>query len=144
MAHSAFRGRIPDDRLYCPRHDMWVQERDGEVVIGATSFGLFLAGEIIAFTAKPQGAEIAIGRGMGTVESRKTVVAVHAPISFKLMEGNEAAEERPALVNADPYGTGWMARGLPLAWPEERATLVDAAAYRRHVLSVEPQALFDD
>ena len=88
MAYTPFRGSIPDDRLYCPRHDMWVQARDGEVLIGATRFGIFLAGEVIAFTAKPNGAEIAVGRGMGTVECRKTVLAVHAPVSFVLIEGN--------------------------------------------------------
>ena len=48
MAHTPFSGTIPDERLYCPRHDMWVQEAaNGEVLIGATSFGIFLAGEII-------------------------------------------------------------------------------------------------
>jgi glycine cleavage system H protein len=144
MAHQAFHGSIPDDRLYCPRHDMWVQELgNGEVLIGATSFGIFLAGQIIAFTAKPNGAEVALDRGMGTVESRKTVVAVHAPISFVLLEGNETAEERPRLLNTEPYGQGWMARVRPTAWAAERAALVDAAAYRRHVLQVEPEARFD-
>ena len=99
MAHTPFSGSIPDDRLYCPRYDMWVQALgNGEVLIGATSFGIFLAGEIIAFTAKPNGAEVELGRGMGTVESRKTVVAVHAPISFVLLEGNETAEERPSCI----------------------------------------------
>ncbi|MBK7899763.1 MAG: glycine cleavage system protein H [Betaproteobacteria bacterium] len=99
MPHSAFHGFIPDDRLYCPRSEMWVQEiGEGEVRIGATAFGLFLAGEVIAFTAKPRGADVAIGRGMGTVESRKTVIAIHAPISFVQLEGNDAAEASPALV----------------------------------------------
>lgn len=144
MAHQRFHGAVPDDRLYCPRYDMWVQPAGDEVVIGATGFGIFLAGEIIAFTSKPKGAEVAIGRGMGTVECRKTVLAVHAPVSFKLLEGNEAAEERPALVNRDPYGVGWMARGVATDWAAEAATLVDAAAYRRHILSVEPEAAFDD
>ncbi|MBS1190596.1 MAG: glycine cleavage system protein [Rhodocyclaceae bacterium] len=144
MAHKPFRGAIPDDRLYCSRHDMWVQEKDGEVLIGATSFGIFLAGEIIAFTAKPNGAEVEIHRGMGTVECRKTVLAVHSPLSFKLVEGNEVAESRPKLINIDPYGTGWMARGQAMAWLAERERLLDAAAYRLHVLSVEPGARFDD
>lgn len=30
-----------------------------------------------------------------------------------LLEANEAAEERPVMVNRDPYGTGWMVRGRP-------------------------------
>ncbi len=144
MAHQAFHGSVPDDRRYCTCYDMWVRQVGDEVLIGATSFGVFLAGEIIAFTAKPKGAEIAIERGMGTVECRKTVLAVHAPISFTLLEGNEAAEERPALINRTPYAGGWMARGLATAWETDTARLVDAAQYRRHVLSIEPEASFDD
>lgn len=122
---------------------MWVREiGDGEVLIGASSFGIFLAGEIIAFTSKPKGAEVAIGRGMGTVECRKTVLAVHAPISFILLEGNDAAEECPKLVNVDPYGAGWMARARPLRWAEEKPALLEAAAYQRHILGIEPEASF--
>ena len=144
MPHTPFSGSIPDDRLYCPQYDMWVQDAGGgEVLIGATSFGVFLAGEIIAFTSKPNGAEVDLGRGMGTVECRKTVLAVHAPISFVLLEGNEAAEERPSLVCRDPHGAGWMARGRPTRWAEEVATLLDAAAYRRHILAIEPEAVVD-
>jgi len=144
MAHAAFRGSIPADRLYCREYDMWVQEVDGEVVIGATRFGIFLAGEVIAFAAKPNGAEIARGRGMGTIECHKTVLAVHAPLSFVMSAGNAEAEERPRLINADPYGAGWMARGHPLAWDVERELLVDAVTYRRHVLGIEPEACFED
>jgi len=140
MAHEPFRGTIPDDRLYCTRYDMWVCEEDGLVTIGATDFGIFLAGEIIAFTAKPKGAEVALGRGLGTVECAKTVLAVHAPLSVTLVDTNETAEDRPQLVNNDPYGAGWMVRGRPADWLGERGGLVDAAAYRRHVLSVEPEA----
>ena len=144
MAHQPFTGSIPDDRLYCPRYDMWAKPCDnGDVLIGASSFGVFLAGEIIAFTAKPNGAKVDIGRGMGTVECRKTVLAVHAPVSFILLAGNDDAEERPHLVNDQPYGSGWMARARPAAWPTDHAGLIDAAAYRQHILAIEPEARFD-
>jgi len=146
MAHQPFHGSVPDDRLYCLRHDMWVLPRNAQgddVLIGATSFGIFLAGEIIAFTAKPNGAQVGIGRGLGTVECCKTVLAVHAPISFVLLEGNEAAEERPGIINRSPYGDGWMVRARATNWVAERATLADAAAYRQHILGMEPEASFE-
>ena len=144
MAHQPFTGCIPDDRLYCPRYDMWVQELDnGEMLIGATSFGVFLAGDVIAFTAKPNGAEVEFGRGMGTLECRKTVLAVHAPISFVLLEGNEAAEEHPKLVHNTPHAEGWMARVRATNWANEKAALVDAATYRQHIHKIEPVASFD-
>lgn len=140
MATEIFRGRVPDGLLYDTRHDMWVRREGGEVVIGATSFGLHLAGEVLAFTAKPKGAEVAAGRGLGTVESAKTVLAVHSPVAFRLDTPNEAAEERPALINRDPYGAGWMARGAPLDWEADAARLVDAAAYIEHIRAIEPAA----
>lgn len=147
MAHTPFRGGIPNDRLYCPRHDMWVRKLDdgsGEVQIGATRFGIFLAGEVIAFTAKPTGATIAVGRGMGTIECRKTVLAVHAPLSFVLLEGNAKVEDDPRAINLDPYGAGWMARGRTTGAMTEWAELIDAAAYRAHILGIEPEACFED
>lgn len=144
MAHTPFSGSIPDDRLYSASHDMWVKPIEDDIcLIGASSFGIFLAGQIIAFTGKPRGATVDQGRGMGTVESRKTVQAVHAPISFTLLEGNEAAEENPRLINQDPYGPGWMARVKANRWAEEKASLIDAAAYRQHILRIEPEARFD-
>jgi len=142
MSHIPFRGAVPDALLYDTTHDMWVRREGDEVVIGATAFGLFLAGEIIAFTAKPKGAEVELGRGLGTVECAKTVLAVHAPISFVLQEANEAAEERPSILNRDPYIAGWMVRGRAAAWEAERARLMDAATYRTHILRLEPEAVF--
>lgn len=136
-----FLGSIPDDLLYDTRYDMWVQPDGDELLIGITSFGTFLAGEIIAFTGKPKGAEIARGRGLGTVESAKTVLAVHAPCSFTLLEVNEALEERPGPINRDPYAS-WLVRARATDWTADAARLVDAAAYRAHILSVEPEARF--
>lgn len=138
MARTRFRGTVPAGLLYDPRHDMWLRVEGDEVVIGATSLGLHLAGEIIAFTAKPRGAKIDNGRGLGTVECAKTVLAVHAPVALLLTQANEAAEDHPDLINRDPYGAGWLARGRPCAWAADQAGLVDAAAYRAHVLAVEP------
>lgn len=141
---ETFRGPIPADLLYDTEHDMWVRPLDaagGEVLVGATAYGIFRAGEVIAFTAKPRGATVERGRGLGTIECAKTVLAVHAPLGFVLLEGNEALEERPALVNRDAYGA-WMARGRPTDWAADRARLVDAAAYRAHVLRSEPAAEF--
>ena len=143
MAHEPFRGVLPGDRLYDTRYDMWVMRIGDQVVVGATSFGLFLAGTVVAFTAKPCGAEVALGRGLGTVESAKTVLAVHSPLSLVLDEVNEQAEQHPHVINNDPYGAGWMVRGRPLDWQVESAALVDAAVYAAHVRAMEPDAVIE-
>ena len=143
MSPVPFRGAIPDGLLYDVEHDMWVRREGAEAVIGATAFGIFRAGEIIGFTAKPKGAEVDRGRGLGTVECAKTVLAVRAPISFVLVEANEFAEENPALLNRDPYHAGWMVRVRATAWESESPGLLDAAAYRDHVARVEPGAVIE-
>lgn len=143
MPSPPFVGAIPDDRLYDLHSDMWVRHQGDEVVIGVSAFGLHLSGEIIAFTPKPRGAQVERGRGLGTVESAKTVLALHAPLSFKLTSANEAAELEPHLINADPYGAGWMVRGSASRWEAERGALVEAVTYRRHILAMAPDSVIE-
>jgi glycine cleavage system H protein len=140
-----FCGTVPDDRLYDLRHDMWVaRSPDGSVRIGPTSFGLHLAGEVIMFTGKPKGAVVGVGKGLGTVETGKTILAIHSPVALCKLVCNEAVEESPQLVNSDPYGQGWLAEGEPTDWVTDSARLVDAATYREHVRSIDPFAVFLD
>ena len=138
---TPFHGHIADGLRYDPQYDMWVKFDGADVLIGATSFGIHLAGEIIAFTAKPKGAEVQRARGLGTIECAKTVLAVHAPVSFKLIEGNEALEEHPAQLNHDPYAA-WMVRGRATDRAQDELQLIDASAYRAHILKLEPAATF--
>lgn len=143
MSMEVFRGTIPGDRLYDPEHDMWVlPEDDGTIIIGATAYGIHLAGKIIGFTCKPKGANVERGRGMATIECAKTVLAVHAPIGFDLLEANEAAEENPSLLNLDPYGAGWMVRVRPHDWLRDMEALVDGKHYRRGIRRANPMAEF--
>jgi len=139
-----FCDTLPADLLFDRQRDMWVRPgANGQVEIGATAFGLFLAGEVIAFTPKPKGAEIELGRGLATIETGKTVLAVHCPLSLRLDQTNEAAEESPVLLERDPYRSGWMIRGTPHHWATEKLQLVDAVSYRIHCLGIEPDAKID-
>jgi glycine cleavage system H protein len=143
MSYESFRGTIPADLLYDCEYDMWVRpEDDGSVTIGATAYGLYLAGKIIGFTSKPAGARIEVGRGMATVECAKTVIAVHAPLGFDLIKGNDTAEENPELLNLDPYVAGWMVHGRPHDFATEMSRLVDGKHYRRYIRRADPEAEF--
>jgi glycine cleavage system H protein len=137
-----FHGTIPDGLLYDTTHDMWARREGDDVVIGATSFGIHMAGAIIAFTAKPKGAQVERGRGLGTIECSKTVLAVHSPASLVITESNEAIEARPFQLNLDPHAA-WMVRGTPTDWLADSALLVDSATYRAHILRIEPEAVFE-
>lgn len=144
MSQPSFRGKIPDDRLYDPEHHVWVlPDDDGNtVMIGLTAYGIHLVGGIKGFTSKPQGAKVELGHDMATIESAKANLTVPAPIGFTLIEGNEAAKEKPELLNCDPYGEGWLVRVQPLSFGNEMGRLIDPKHYRRHIRRADPEAEF--
>lgn len=119
----------PDDRLYDAANDLWVRREGDEIVIGPTRRGVDLAGEIFALTPKVPGTEVDFDRGLAVIEVAKTIVALHSPLSLVVTTRNEEAMRKPALLQSDPYGAGWIVRARPLRWDEESARLVDAARY---------------
>jgi len=63
------------------------------------------------------------------VESTKSVSDVYCPVAGTVVERNAAIEDRPELVNEQPYGDGW----LVVIEPSDVSAigdLLDAAAYR--------------
>ena len=65
----------------------------------------------------------------GEVESHKSVSDLFAPVSGEIVARNDGLDERPELVNEDPYGDGWLVRIRPTE-PQAHAGLLDAAGYR--------------
>jgi len=58
----------------------------------------------------------------------KAVSDLFAPVSGEVTGTNDALAGSPEVVNADPYGDGWMLR-VRLADPGQVDGLLDAAAY---------------
>lgn len=121
-------GAIPDDLLYSEDHE-WIREADGLVRIGITDFAQDALGDVVFVTTPEVGASVVAGEPMGELESTKSVADVVAPVSGSVEAINERLDGEPELVNADPYGEGWIALVRPGsdAW---REGLLDAAAYR--------------
>ncbi|BCB25824.1 glycine cleavage system H protein 2 [Sulfurimicrobium lacus] len=120
---------FPDDYFYSVEHNVWARlEADGTVTLGATSFGLALAGEIVSCMPKRPGREIELNRAVATLESGKWVDSMKSPISGEIVAINEEVEANPALINQDPYGAGWIVRMKPANWPTESTLLVTGPA----------------
>lgn len=100
---------FPHDRYYHVAHNVWVQERErGLFALGATSFGVALAGEFVSFRPKPIGTQVEVDRSVGLIELWKTLVSVRSPLSGTIAATNEAVAADPSLINLDPYGEGWL------------------------------------
>ena len=50
---------------------------------------------------------------MAVVESVKAASDVYAPVSGSVLAVNEELADDPEMINADPYGDGWIIRMQP-------------------------------
>jgi len=115
--------------LYAAEQDMWVlPEADGTLRVGATHL-VAAHGQFMLFTPRPVGTEVVRDQSLGVMETAKTAVAIHAPVSGRVVESNPAVIDDVSLVERDPYGAGWLFRVQPSSLEAERATLQDAAGY---------------
>ncbi|MDH4189403.1 MAG: glycine cleavage system protein H [Betaproteobacteria bacterium] len=120
---------LPEGLLYNVPANVWARrESDGSLTVGMTAYACALTGEVVAFTPRKPGRAVEINRSLGTIESGKWVGPVKAPVSGELLAVNDAAVANPKIVNADPYGAGWLIRLRPTNWEGEAASLVTGAA----------------
>lgn len=122
---------IPDDLRYTAEHE-WVRVVEGGVRIGITDHAQEALGDIVFVTLPAVGTEVEAGQPLGEVESTKSVSDIYAPIGGEVVARNEVLDARPELVNADPYGDGWMIEVRP-ADPGAVDGLLDAAGYGKLV-----------
>ncbi len=102
---------------------------DGDVVtIGITDYAQDQLNDIVYVELMDQGDIIEAGGSFGEVESVKAASEMYSVVAGEIVAVNAALEDAPEIVNADPFGAGWMvkihARDLSAL-----RDLMDAAAY---------------
>jgi glycine cleavage system H protein len=120
---------IPDELRYTAEHE-WVRTGGETVRVGITDHAQEALGDIVFVTLPEVGTEIEAGQSLGEVESTKSVSDIYAPISGEVVARNDVLDARPELVNADPYGEGWMIEVRP-SDPAAVEGLLDAGAYAK-------------
>jgi glycine cleavage system H protein len=118
----------PEDLRYSREHE-WVRVEDAQATIGITSFAADELGDIVFVELPEVGSQVEQFGTFGVVESVKAVSDMYAPVSGEVVEVNEALNDRPELMNSDPFGEGWVAR-VKLADVGQLDQLMDAAAYQ--------------
>lgn len=127
----------PPKGLRFTREHEWARlEDDGKVVVGVSHWAVDALGDI-AFVEVPEvGRELAAGAEFGAIESVKSVSELYSPISGQVAAVNEELENAPELVNASPYGEGWIVRIQPFD-PEQLDSLMTAEEYEAFLHSLE-------
>jgi len=98
---------IPEELKYTEEHE-WVRIEDNIAIVGITDFAQGELGDIVYLEIDTLDSQIDSNEVFGTVEAVKTVSDLFMPIAGKVIEVNPNLEDKPELVNEDPYGEGWI------------------------------------
>ena len=122
----------PEELRYSSDHE-WVRIKDSLALIGITDFAQDALGDVVYVELPDVGLVVSANAAFAEIESTKSVSDVFAPISGEVAEINGALEDRPELVNEDPYGDGWICAIKP-SETSELEQLMDAKSYEKFVL----------
>lgn len=97
----------------------------GIAVVGITAYAAEQLGDIVYVDLPEAGEDVQAGGIVGEIESTKSVGELFSPLTGVIAEANAALQASPELVNADPFGEGWLIRIEFETLPD----LLDEAAY---------------
>jgi len=87
---------------------VWVRIDDDLAVLGLSEYLQDQMGEITSLQLPDLGDVLRAKRRMGHVESDEASSPLEAPVSGEVVEVNPDVLENPDIVNAEPYGSGWL------------------------------------
>ena len=124
--------KFPESLRYTKDHE-WILLEGNTATVGITEFAQSELGELVYIEVETVGEKLSKDEIFGTVEAVKTTSDLFMPVSGEVLEFNDAISESggddPALINKDPYGSGWIIK-IVLTDPDELDQLMGAAAYK--------------
>lgn len=118
---------LPEELKYTKDHE-WVKIEGNVATVGITDFAQGELGDIVFVEIETEGEDLDKGEVFGTIEAVKTVSDLFMPLAGNVKEFNAELEEKPELVNEDPYGDGWMIK-IEFEGELDDSELMDAKAY---------------
>ncbi len=119
---------IPTHLKYTKDHE-WISIEGDIATIGITDFAQGELGDIVYVEIEKVGEIFSKEEVFGTVEAVKTVSDLFMPLAGEIIDINQTLNEKPELVNEDPYGRGWMIK-IKLNNPET-TNLLNSEEYKK-------------
>jgi glycine cleavage system H protein len=111
---------------FTPKHE-WVRVKGDRIVVGLTDFAQSLLSDVLSVELpEPGDHHYDANEEIGVVESERATRDFRAPVSGTIAAVNSALLTDPELINADPYGDGWIVEMKP-----------DAVGDVRHLMHVD-------
>lgn len=120
--------KVPQHLRYSRDHE-WVAVDGNRARVGITDYAQDALGDVVFVQLPTVGAQVAAGESFGEVESTKSVSDVYAPVSGVVVSVNQAVADAPEVLNADPYGDGWLCE-IEMTDLGQADALLDSAAYQ--------------
>ena len=122
--------KIIEGLFYAESHE-YVKIEGEFGYVGITDYAQHELGNVVYVDMPEVDDEVTAGEDFGAVESVKAASDLISPVSGVVVEVNEALNDSPELVNADPY-ENWIIK-VQLSDASEAENLMDAAAYKEFI-----------
>lgn len=96
------------------RDHVWVDVGERGCSLGITDYAQRKDGDIVFIELLPTEGVVEAGDPVALYETIKAALEVSAPFDCEVVEANQELNERPELMNEDPYGESWVARVEPV------------------------------
>ena len=121
----------PVELRYTKDHE-WLRVDESTGTIGITDHAQNELGDIVYVELPKDGDRVTAKESLGSVESVKAVSDVYSPVSGEVLAVNSKLQDKPELINTDPYGEGWLVR-VKLTDPREVEGLMSSEDYEAYV-----------
>lgn len=126
---------FPEELKYSKEH-FWVRVEGSRAVIGITDYAQNELGGVTSVELPDAGYELEQDDSFGSIEARKTVADLYAPIGGTVLSANDELRDAPELVNDDPYDGGWFVE-VEISDREELNLLMNSEDYQDYVAENE-------
>ncbi len=113
--------------LYYSESHEYVRVEGDFGFVGITDYAQHALGSVVYVDMPEVDDEVSAGEEFGAVESVKAASDLISPVTGVVVEINEALEDQPELINADPY-ENWIIK-VSLSDATDLDKLMDAKAY---------------
>ena len=117
--------KVAPELQYSAEHEWVARDGSGPVTVGISAVAADALGDIVYVQLPELGDIVTAGETCGEVESTKSVSDLYAPVSGEITEVNAAVVDDPALINTEPYGSGWLFKVVA----QSEGALMTAAEY---------------
>ena len=122
--------KFPSGLKYSKEHQ-WIKVGGDVGIVGITDYAQHQLTDVVFVELPEAGNKIEQGKSYASIESVKSVSDVLSPVSGEVIEANKELEDKPELLNKEPYN-GWIAK-IRISDKAELDKLMTAEEYEKFV-----------